>query len=179
MSLTMGINMASLRQMAAELGQAAEDAARPASQAAAEVLYQEVKKNVAMLGKKTGNLASSIYQAYSQNNSAPGLATYHVSWNARKAPHGHLVEYGYLRRYAYYKDENGNVRPMVRPEMQGKPRPKRSGGRNRAAMDAYYVTLPTPVQVPAKSFVRRAESAAPRAIEAARQVLLTRLKAQP
>jgi hypothetical protein len=174
MGLSLNLNLAGLQAMAAELGEAADAAARPAAQAAAEVYYQEVKKNVAALGKRTGNLANSIYQAYSADNSAPGLATYHISWNARKAPHGQLVEYGHLQRYEYYKDEQGRVRPRVRPEMMGKPRP-RSNGRNRAALDAYYVTLPTPKQVPAKSFIRRAESAAPRAIQAATDVLLRHL----
>lgn len=171
MGMTFKFDLAPVRALAAEYGQRADDAARPAAQAAAEVFYQEVRKNVSMLGRRTGALYGAIYQAYSANNSGAGHATYHISWNARKAPHGHLVEFGYLQRYAYYQDEQGRVRPKVRPEMQGRPRPP-SGGRNRAALDAYYVTLPTPRQVPAKSFVRRAESAAPRAVQAARAVLL-------
>lgn len=175
MGMTIGFKMGDLKAVISELGDRAEEAARPAAQAAAEVLYQEVKKNVASIGKKTGNLASSIYQVYSASNSEPGRATYHVSWNARKAPHGHLVEFGYLQRYEYYKDEQGKVRPKVRPEMMGKQRPGR-GSRNRAALDAYYVTLPAPKQVGAKSFVRRAESAAPRAIQAATDVLLQRIQ---
>lgn len=179
MGMTIRTDMAGLRSLMADLGERAEEAARPAAQAAAEVYYQEVKKNVSALGRHSGNLERSIYQAYSRDNSAPGLATYHVSWNARKAPHGGLVEFGYLQRYVYYQDEQGRVRPKVRPEMQGKPRP-RSNGRNRAALDAYYVTLPTPKQVAARSFVRRAESATPRAVAAATQVLIQRIQnAQP
>lgn len=174
MGMTIRMDTDGLRALMGDLGQRADEAARPAAQAAAEVFYQEVKKNVSVLGRHTGNLANSIYQAYSLNNSGPGHATYHVSWNARKAPHGHLVEFGYLQRYEYYKDEQGKVRPKVRPEMMGKQRPGR-GSRNRAALDAYYVTLPAPKQVGAKSFVRRAESAAPRATQAAVDVLMTHI----
>lgn len=171
MGMTIKADLVGLRALMDQLGDRAEEAARPASQAAADVFYKEAKRNVAALGRKTGNLERSIYQAFSADHSAPGRATYHVSWNARKAPHGGLVEFGHLQRYEYYQDEQGKVRPRVRPEMMGKPRPK-SNGRNRAALDAYYVTLPTPKQVPARSFIRRAESAVPTAIQAATDVLL-------
>lgn len=78
---------------------------RPAAQAAAQVFYEETKLR-APVGKaprkssntgKTiypGALRDSIYQVYSVDNSSDAVATYHVSWNARKAPHGHLVEFG-------------------------------------------------------------------------------------
>lgn len=175
MGVTMKLNLSGLQAMADQLGDAAEAAARPAAQAAAQVLYDETVKNVEQIKIVTGNLRRSIYQAYSTDNSAPGKATYHVSWNARKAPHAMLVEFGHLQRYEYYKDEQGRVRPKVRPEMAGKPRPK-SNSRNRAALDAYYVTLPTPKQVPARSFLRRAMSAKPRAIAAATEVLLRHIQ---
>lgn len=171
MSVTISADLDSLNGFLKSLGDRADEAARPAAQAAADVLYKEVQKNVGQLGKVTGNLSRSIYQVFSKDNSGKGFATYHVSWNARKAPHGHLVEFGYKRRYEYYQDEKGNVRPKVRPGMEGK-KPPVSNGRNRAALDAYYVTLPSPVQVPAKSFVRRAESAFPRAIQAAETVIV-------
>lgn len=171
MGMTMGLNLTGLRAQMEAMGELSDEAARPAAQAAAQVLYNEVGKNVAKIKRKTGNLASSIYQAYSKDNSAPGLAVYHVSWNARKAPHGNLVEFGHLQRYEYYQDDQGKVRPRVRPEMMGKPRPK-SNGRNRAALDAYYVTLPVPKQVPARSFVRSAQSAFPAAQAAARDKLI-------
>lgn len=174
MSFTIETDLSGLRSLMDRLGDRAEEAARPAAQAAAEVLYQEVKKNVSMLGKKTGNLARSIYQVYSKKNSGKGLATYHVSWNQTTAPHGHLVEFGYLQRYEYYKDSKGRVRPRVRPEMQGR-RPPASGGRNLNALLAYYVPLETPKQVPARSFLRKAQSAYPRAYVAAEDVLISYL----
>jgi len=117
--------------------QAFGEAARPAAQAGAQVIYDEVRRNVARIKRKTGNLASSIYQAYSADNSQPGGAqTYHVSWNAKKAPHGHLVEFGHLQRYAVIYD------PETRRLFTDKSKP-----------------LPVPQQVAAKPFLRPAVAA--------------------
>lgn len=156
-----------------EMSGAIEDAIRPAAQAATQVIYDDVKRNVAALGKKTGKLDASIYQAYSTSNSSPNVATYHVSWNHKKAPHGWLIENGHLQRYRYYKSADGQIRPMVRPGMDGKPRPARRA--SQEAKDAYYVTLPTPIQVPAKAFVRRAIDKFPAAYAAAEAELLRRI----
>ena len=93
------IDMSAFESDMEQLADRAEKAARPAAQAGAQVLYERVKTNVAALGRKTGNLNSSIYQAYSANNSNESKAVYHVSWNASKAPHGHLVEWGYIKRW--------------------------------------------------------------------------------
>lgn len=175
MSLTISADLSSLSTLLNGLGTAVESAVRPAAQVAAQVLYNEVVSNVAAIGSKTGNLRRSIYQAYSQDNSATGKATYHVSWNASKAPHGTLVEYGHLQRYRMYKGADGQVRPMVRPGMDGKPRPSRRA--SQATKDAYYVTLPTPRQVAARPFIRPAMAKFPQAIEAAKAELYRRMDA--
>lgn len=152
----------------------AEKAIRPVAQAAAQVIYERVKLNVKMLGRSTGNLDKSIYQAFSPENSVDGSrAQYNLSWNHKTAPHGHLVEFGYLQRYRYYQDSQGRVRPMVRPGMDGKPRPKR--GASQAEKDAYYMTLPTPIQVPGRAFVRSASSVLPQAWLAAEDELIRRV----
>jgi hypothetical protein len=164
------VDLASLHSMLDEMGDAAEGAARPAAQAAIQVLYDDVVANVARLGKRTGNLAASIYQVYSQNNSGTGFATYHVSWNQKKAPHGGLVEFGHIQRYAAYIGSNGKWYTAVRPGMKGKPRPKRRA--SQAEKDAYYVPLAAPKQIAAKSFVRKAETKFPQALIAAEQYLL-------
>lgn len=83
----------------------AESAARPAAQAMAQVLYEAVQSNVTRLKRHTGKLAAAIYQAYSKDQSTPTHPVYHVSWNARKAPHGHLVEWGHLQRYEIVYDK--------------------------------------------------------------------------
>lgn len=89
---------------------------RPAAQAGAQVLYEEVKLRAPVAKKphkaksgriiQPGALKASIYQVFSQDNSNAVHSTYHISWNARKAPHGHLVEFGTSRAPAH---------PFLRP----------------------------------------------------------------
>lgn len=153
------------------LGEEADAAVRPAAQAGAQVYYDQATQNVAALGTVTGKLARSIYQAYSPENSQDGRkAEYHISWNASTAPHGHLVENGYLQRYRYRPDGMG---PMVRPGMDGRKKPGRRA--SQAEKDAYYVTLPTPKHVPGKFFILRAGDAEEQAYRAAEEVFLQRI----
>lgn len=173
-TFSIGMDTSDLLGYLDDLGDGAEEAIRPAAQAGVQVLYERVKLNVQALGRHTGNLDRSIYQAFSPENSVDGQrAQYQVSWNHTKAPHGHLVEYGYLQRYRYYQDSQGRVRPMVRPGMDGARRPGR--GASQAQKDAYYVTLPTPKQVPGKAFTRNAASAMNEASKAAVAELWRRL----
>lgn len=151
MSLDLGALGATIDAMAADV----EAAARPAAQAGAEVLYQEVRRNVQRIKRKTGNLASSIYQAYSADNSGPGRATYHISWNARKAPHGHLVEFGHLQRYEVTHD------PKTGRFVTHKDRP-----------------LAAPLQIPGRPFVRPAIAKMPEAEMAMRERFLAELAAR-
>ncbi|HUX23223.1 MAG TPA: HK97 gp10 family phage protein [Burkholderiales bacterium] len=44
-----------------------------------------------------GLLRDAIYLAHSDTRSHGALQTYSVSWNSRKAPHGHLLEFGHWR----------------------------------------------------------------------------------
>ena len=147
MSFNLSIDLSAFERDMEALAERAEKAARPAAQAGAQVLYERVKANVAALGRKTGNLDSAIYQAFSANNSGEGKATYHISWNATKAPHGHLVEWGYIKRWQSIMINGKWVTLKNRP-------------------------LATPVQVPGKAFVRRAQDAMPQAQEAMRAKFL-------
>lgn len=132
----------------------ADAAVRPAAQAGAQVLYDEARR-LAGSKRKTGNLQAAVYQVFSKDNSGRSHATYHVSWNAKKAPHGHLVEFGHKQRYVTFRDERGRILTMVRPEKRGTPKPPRRA--SQAAKDAYYMPLPGgPKTVPAHSFIRRA-----------------------
>ncbi len=79
---------------------------RTGAQAAAQVFYEETKQRVPV---ETGRLKSSIYQVFSKDNSGDGVAVYHISWNRRKAPHGHLVEFGTSKSAA---------RPFLRPAFE-------------------------------------------------------------
>ena len=151
------LDLAGLQVALQEDLQAFGEAARPAAQAGAQVLYDEVRRNVARIKRKTGNLASSIYQAYSKDNSTPGgRATYHVSWNAKKAPHGHLVEFGHLQRYEVIYDAK------TRRLFTDKSKP-----------------LATPRQVAARPFIRPALAAkSEEAYQAMHDRLLAELQAR-
>lgn len=151
MSLTITVNTDALDSLLDELADQAEEAARPAAQAGAQVLYDAVARNVASIGKVTGNLARSIYQVYSKDQSGPGSATYHVSWNHRIAPHGQLVENGYVQRYKVYMGKDGNWYT------------------NKNA------PLPEPKHVGARPFVRPAQALFPQALDAAELELRKRI----
>lgn len=174
MSLTISADMSGLNDLLDKLEGDVNAAVRPAAQAAAQVLYDRVRQNVAGLGRVTGNLAASIYQVYAADESDASKATYQISWNARKAPHGHLVENGYLQRYEMGFVNGRFIGPLVRPEMRGKPRPGRRA--SQAQKDAYFVPREGgPVQVPAKAFVRGAQDAFSQAMDAAKAELLRRI----
>jgi HK97 gp10 family phage protein len=88
-------------------------AVRPAAQAGAQVLYDEVRLNAPRSekahftkGKKMsyqpGNLQAAIYQAYNTQDSVTGqLASYTISWNKKKAFYGRFVEFGTSKMPAY------------------------------------------------------------------------------
>lgn len=100
-----------------------------------------------------GNLQRSIYQAYSKDESGKGYATYHASWNATKAPYGHLVEFGFVQRYEVTFD------PKTKRFTTHRDRP-----------------LASPKQIAAKPFVRPAFAKAEEALNAAEQKYLTELE---
>lgn len=128
-------------------------AVRPAAQAGAQVLYDEVKRNVRSLKRHTGNLDSSIYQVFSRSQSNDNRAAYDISWNRRKAPHGHLVEFGHLMRYEVSFD------PKTQRFTTHKDRP-----------------LAQPRLVAAKPFLRPAMAKFPAAMEAAKAVILKKME---
>lgn len=120
MTFSIKFDAAGLNGALDELAKGAAEQVRPAAQAGAQVLYDEVQARVPVKAKATtrkgkvlppGALKASIYQVYSKDNSGSRHATYHVSWNAKKAPHGHLVEFGTSRMAA---------RPFLRPAYDAK-----------------------------------------------------------
>lgn len=174
--IRLSFDAAALNAKLADLGSRMAAAARPAAQAGAQVLYEEVRSNVDRIGVVSGNLRRAVYQAYATHDSSPepgGRKAYHISWNWRKAPHGQLLEYGHLQRYVVFY-RGGRWITAVRPSMRGKPRPKRRAP--QAVKDAYYVTLPGgPRHVAARPFLRPAAAAMPRALDAARAVFRRQL----
>ena len=104
MSVSVKVNRESIALQVEGIEQRLKDAIRPAAYAGAMVYYNEVRMRAPY---RTGRLRDSIYIAHSDDNSQPGVReTYHVSWNKKQAPHGHLLEYG-TRRMA--------ARPFLRP----------------------------------------------------------------
>lgn len=96
---------------------------RGGGNAMSEVFQQEAQARVRV---KTGTLRNSIYRAYSERRSTPTHAVYEVSWNPRKAPHGHLIENGHwLVRGGKLKKGGKRVRwipaqPFVRPAYEAR-----------------------------------------------------------
>ena len=64
--------------------------------AMASVIYEAARTN-AQANKKTGLLQDSIYRVYSPEKSNDESKMYRISWNKKKAPHGHLIEFGTSR----------------------------------------------------------------------------------
>lgn len=115
MTLKVHFDTRALAEQVQAMREDVQAATRPAAQAGSQVLYDAVKANVPRSTqghwfhgtsfKKTGTkywfdpgtLSKAVYQVYSKDNSTNGQATYQISWNHRKAPYGHMVEYGTRR----------------------------------------------------------------------------------
>lgn len=118
-TFSVSVDAAGIDALMNGLAGSADEAARPAAQAGAQVFYDEVKRLVPksekghwfhgtsfkINGKKywfeSGTLSRAIYQVYSRNKSGAGVATYHVAWNHQKAPYGFMVEFGTSKQPAH------------------------------------------------------------------------------
>lgn len=191
-SLNVSFNLPSVQAQTDYLRDVVESSVIGATQAGANVFYEEVKGRAAGMAD-TGSLARSIYQYRNRDEQRPGHSQYKVSWrkggkkkNASKeesaamaglpiAAHGQLVEYGFVQRYASYVGSDGQWHTAVRPSMRGKKAPKRSA--SQAEKDAYYIPRKGgPVQHLPRSFLRAGyEAAKVRAVEAARLEMTKRI----
>jgi hypothetical protein len=178
-TVTISADTSGLNALFDQWGEELQEAIRPAAYAGIEVVYQEVLSNIRRsFGRKTGRLEQSIYKAFSERNSGPRKATYHVSWrttrgNGIRAPHAIMLEFDHIQRYATYQARNGEWYTAVRPSMRGKKLPKRA---TREQKDAYFVPRKGgPAQVAGKRFIRNAVSAFPRALAAAEERLYSAL----
>jgi hypothetical protein len=131
-TVTYKMDVSSVYAMLDRLEEDAESVIRPAAQAGAEVVYQEARR---LVGRSTkphyfygtsykkgseskdgrykynpGHLRDSIYQVYSRDNSSKTVATYHVSWNMKKAPYGLFVERGMS---PFAKQSKPFIRPAI------------------------------------------------------------------
>lgn len=85
------------RRMLVEGGVLLRDASKSNARMAAN------KENV----ETRGLLASAIYLVYEKEAETKVSFTYKISWNAKVAPHGHLIEFGHWMTHKVYKASNG------------------------------------------------------------------------
>jgi len=188
---SISFNLGAVEQQTQYLRKIVEDSVIEATQAGAQVFYDEVKTRAQGFAN-TGNLARSIYQYRNRDEQRPGHAQYKISWrkggkkrnasasenkamaNLPVAAHGVLVEYGYIQRYASY-ERDGKWFTLVRANMRNKRRPKYNA--SQAEKDAYYVLRKGgPIQHLPRSFLRAGyEAAKGRALEAARAAMHRRI----
>lgn len=76
------------------------------------LLRDAAKSNAAMAANEEGVptrgvLSNAILLAFDKRNSTQTMFTYNVSWNSKKAPHGHLIEFGHWQTHVVYKAPNG------------------------------------------------------------------------
>lgn len=112
-----------------------ESLARSMAVAGGKVFRDEAKARAPV---DSGQLRSSIYLAHRERESTPDRAMYRVSWNARLAPHGHLLEFGHWQTHAMYQGADGQWKvgaPLPAPKwVSAHPflRPAFDGARGRA-----------------------------------------------
>ncbi|WDM65326.1 HK97 gp10 family phage protein [Stenotrophomonas forensis] len=98
--------------------------ARSMAVAGGQVIRDEVKLRAPVGTEeggslRPGSLRDAIYLAYRDGRSTDRRQVYSISWNAKKAPHGHLVEFGHWQTHAVYKDTDGSWTlgaPLAQPE---------------------------------------------------------------
>lgn len=108
------VDVSSLTAGLALLGEAKESIARAMGYAMGVEVRDEAQLR-APLGTPEGGsitpglLKSAIYVAYDDQRRLlnPYSYRYTVSWNSKKAPHGHLQEFGHWMPYQYVKTEDG------------------------------------------------------------------------
>ena len=108
MGMRINMNVAQFKEQLQATTDELQKATRPAAQAGAQIIYDAARLNAPVSKKphkfygthkvygpySPGNLRDSIYQVFSKTNSYKDVSTYHISWNADKAPYGAMVEFG-------------------------------------------------------------------------------------
>lgn len=77
-----------------------ESLARSMAVAGGQVLRDEAKLQAPV---ESGLLKSAIYLAHKEGKSTDSRVVYSVTWNAKKAPHGHLLEFGHWQPFVTIK----------------------------------------------------------------------------
>lgn len=85
-----------------------ESLARSMAVAGGKVLRDEAKLRAPVGTEEGGSihpgaLRDAIYLAHKDANSTASQQVYSVTWNSKKAPHGHLLEFGHWQPYVVRK----------------------------------------------------------------------------
>lgn len=106
-----------------KLGAAQESIARSMGAAMGVEVRDEAKVRAPVGTEEGGSitpglLKSAIYVAYDDQRRLlnPGAYRYTVSWNSKKAPHGHLIEFGHWMPYQYVKTADGEYYTPLPPK---------------------------------------------------------------
>lgn len=108
------------------LGPLRESLARSMAVAGGKVLRDDAKARAPVGTAEGGSitpglLQSSIYLAYREAQSVNGRFVYSVSWNSKKARHGHLLEFGHWQTHVSYRGADGEwysdpSKPLKQPK---------------------------------------------------------------
>lgn len=118
--------------------------ARSMGVAAGQAVRDEAKARAPV---DDGTLRDAIYLAYRDLESTDARVVYQVSWNSKKAPHGHLLEFGHWR---YNEIVNGKALRSLAPGLKRGRGPEDHTGPG---------ALPVPVWTAAHPFLRPAYEA--------------------
>lgn len=83
--------------------------ARSMAVAGGQVLRDEAKAHAPV---KDGVLRDSIYLAFREAKSTEKQVQYSVTWNSKKAPHGHLLEFGHWQPFKVAVLPDGRIYTM-------------------------------------------------------------------
>lgn len=113
-------------------GSVRESLGRSMAVAGGQILRDEAKQRVPV---KDGLLRDAIYLAFREAQSTSRQAVYAVSWNSKKAPHGHLIEFGHWQTHVTFIGKDGHwhsdpnqllanpkwiaAQPFLRPALDG------------------------------------------------------------
>lgn len=134
MSLKINVNLQAFKEQLRATAEELNRATRPAAQAGAQIIYDRARQYVPISSRahmfygrnavygpySPGNLRDAIYQVFSEDKSHKDVSTYHVSWNASKAPYAWMVELGTSKAPAHsflgraIKDTRTQVREAIK-----------------------------------------------------------------
>lgn len=121
MPVNASVDLSSVLAGLGRLSGVSESLARSMAVAAGQAVRDEAKARAPV---DTGKLKGALYLAYSDRRSRESTVVYSVTWNSKKAPHGHLLEFGHWQTHAMYKGRDGAplahpkwvpARPFLRP----------------------------------------------------------------